>query len=181
VICYLDWILRLWFSSKIILSGLRWSGVASAYGWVTILLYCLWWNEHTYFSKKHSPQRETLWPEGMVTPGNIKSIDVLPLKERKVWPTGLGFLYVHWESLTKIEEWKYARYGWNLLDPRWIFLQLNLGKSTKCFGNHIRRLQWMKILERKMHKVGRNHIKGVPQYGRQSIVGILSPTGDELP
>jgi hypothetical protein len=24
--------------------------VASAYGWVTILLYCLWLNEHTYFS-----------------------------------------------------------------------------------------------------------------------------------
>jgi hypothetical protein len=32
------------------LSRLRCSGVALAYGWVTILLYCLWLNEHTYFS-----------------------------------------------------------------------------------------------------------------------------------
>jgi hypothetical protein len=31
------------------LSRLRCSGVASAYGWVTILLYCLWLNEHTYY------------------------------------------------------------------------------------------------------------------------------------
>jgi hypothetical protein len=29
---------------------LRCSRVASAYGWVTILLYCLWLNENTYFS-----------------------------------------------------------------------------------------------------------------------------------
>jgi hypothetical protein len=28
------------------LSRLRCSGVASAYGWVEILLYCLWKNEH---------------------------------------------------------------------------------------------------------------------------------------
>ena len=31
------------------LSRLRCSGVASSYGWVTILLYCLWLNEHTYY------------------------------------------------------------------------------------------------------------------------------------
>jgi hypothetical protein len=30
------------------LSRLRCSGVASAYGWVTILLYCLWLNEHIH-------------------------------------------------------------------------------------------------------------------------------------
>jgi hypothetical protein len=31
------------------LSRLRCSGVASAYGWVTILLYCLWLNEHIHY------------------------------------------------------------------------------------------------------------------------------------
>ena len=31
------------------LSRLRCSGVALAYGWVTILLYCLWLNKHTYY------------------------------------------------------------------------------------------------------------------------------------
>jgi hypothetical protein len=31
------------------LSRLRFSGVALAYGWVTILLYCLWLNEHIHY------------------------------------------------------------------------------------------------------------------------------------
>jgi hypothetical protein len=31
------------------LSRLRCSGVASAYGWVTILLYCLWLNDHIHY------------------------------------------------------------------------------------------------------------------------------------
>jgi hypothetical protein len=31
------------------LSRLRCSGVASVYGWVTILLYCLWLNEHIHY------------------------------------------------------------------------------------------------------------------------------------
>jgi hypothetical protein len=31
------------------LSRLRCSGVASAYGWVTILLYCLWLNGHIHY------------------------------------------------------------------------------------------------------------------------------------
>jgi hypothetical protein len=31
------------------LSRLRCSGVASAYGWVTILLYCPWLNEHIHY------------------------------------------------------------------------------------------------------------------------------------
>jgi hypothetical protein len=31
------------------LSRLRCSGVASAYGWVKIFLYCLWLNEHIYY------------------------------------------------------------------------------------------------------------------------------------
>ena len=31
------------------LSRLRCSGVASIYGWVTILLYCLWLNEHIHY------------------------------------------------------------------------------------------------------------------------------------
>jgi hypothetical protein len=31
------------------LSRLRCSGVDSAYGWVTILLYCLWLNEHIHY------------------------------------------------------------------------------------------------------------------------------------
>ena len=31
------------------LSRLRCLGVASAYGWVTILLYCLWLNEHIHY------------------------------------------------------------------------------------------------------------------------------------
>jgi hypothetical protein len=34
------------------MSRLRCSRVASAYGWVTKLLYCLWLNEHTYISNK---------------------------------------------------------------------------------------------------------------------------------
>jgi hypothetical protein len=37
------------------MSRLRCSGVASAYGWVTILLYCLWLNKHIhYFLTKKS-------------------------------------------------------------------------------------------------------------------------------
>jgi hypothetical protein len=40
-----------WFATRILLSVkvkvLR--GGISAYGWVTILLYCLWLNEHTHF------------------------------------------------------------------------------------------------------------------------------------
>jgi hypothetical protein len=31
------------------LSRLRCSGVASAYGWVTIFLYCLWLNKHIHY------------------------------------------------------------------------------------------------------------------------------------
>ena len=36
------------------LSRLRCSGVVSTYGWVTILLYCIWLNDHTYFSNRWS-------------------------------------------------------------------------------------------------------------------------------
>jgi hypothetical protein len=35
------------------LSRLRCSGVASAYGWVKILLYCLWLNEHIHYFLTH--------------------------------------------------------------------------------------------------------------------------------
>jgi hypothetical protein len=37
------------------LSRLRCSGVASAYGWVTVLLYCLWLNKHIQYSNKGQP------------------------------------------------------------------------------------------------------------------------------
>jgi hypothetical protein len=39
----------------------------------------------------------------------------------------------------------------------------------------------MKILERVHIKKEEKYIKGIPQYGRQSVVGILSPAGDEFP
>jgi hypothetical protein len=35
--------------------------VASAYGWVTILLYCLWLNEHTYYFLTVSTQEVGLF------------------------------------------------------------------------------------------------------------------------
>ena len=40
---------RLFFQNYSLLR-LRCPGMASAYGWVTILLYFLWLNKHTYFS-----------------------------------------------------------------------------------------------------------------------------------
>jgi len=39
----------------------------------------------------------------------------------------------------------------------------------------------MKILETKHIKKEEKHTKGVPQYGRQYVVGILSLVGAKLP
>ena len=40
---------RVCFQNYSLFQGLGCSGVASAYGWVTIFLYLIWLNEHTYY------------------------------------------------------------------------------------------------------------------------------------
>jgi hypothetical protein len=51
---FLGWLLVCFWNNS--LSRLRCLGVASAYGWVTILLYCLWLKKHIHYFLTISPR-----------------------------------------------------------------------------------------------------------------------------
>jgi hypothetical protein len=52
-----------WFATRIILSikAKVLEGGISAYGWVTILVYFLWLNEHTHFTNTSIPSFDYFW------------------------------------------------------------------------------------------------------------------------
>jgi hypothetical protein len=56
------------------LSSLRCSGVASAYGWVTILLYCLWLNKHIHYFLTYGDLEEEIY---------MKQLEVFVVKGKK--------------------------------------------------------------------------------------------------